>query len=191
MNCLMNLNSLYIIFFSLIFCDECLHKWYDFNIDNLDSTEIVNLKSDFYLKTNKVENKINLYIDNYNSKIKIDIEDEIYFFDYIKSIKIYKSTNQMYIDYPDSMLINNIRLLFNKNKDYFINSFTKLDEYKYRFIYDFNMHIVLKNNCQNIHSIILYHNELKFELFNLELDVLSNNIDYFSLDSNYFKYDMR
>ena len=131
--------------FSLIFCDECLYNWYDFNIDNLDSTEIVNLKSDFFLKTDKVENKINLYIDNYNSNIKIDIEDKIYFFDYFKSLKIYKSTNQMYIDYPDSMLINNIKLLFNKNKDYFINSFTKLDEYKYRFIYDFNMHIVLKN----------------------------------------------
>ena len=163
----MNLNSIYIIFFSLIFCDECLYNWYDSNINHLDSTKVINLKSDFYSKIEQDTNSINLYIDNYNYIVSIELQDKLFIFDYNKSMKIYKSTNQIYIDYPDSILINNIKLLFNTDQKYFINSLTKLNKYDYKFIFDQDIKIKFKDNCKNIDSIVLNHNELEFKLFNI------------------------
>ena len=39
----------------LIFCDECLYNWYDFNINQLDSTKIINLKSVTKYQLEKVD----------------------------------------------------------------------------------------------------------------------------------------
>ena len=104
----MILIKVYIFFSTILYADQCLNHWYDYNIDNIDFSKIINIKSDIFFENKNDTNEINLYINRNESKIKVSIEDKIFFFDHNKSIKIYKSTNQMYIDYPDSNLIRNI-----------------------------------------------------------------------------------
>ena len=187
----MILIKVYIFFSTILYADQCLNHWYDYNIDNIDFSKIINIKSDIFFENKNDTNEINLYINRNESKIKVSIEDKIFFFDHNKSIKIYKSTNQMYIDYPDSNLIRNINFLFFEDKNYILNNLVHLDSCTYEFLYDNNFKLNFHKDCKKIDSIILNYYDRKIKLLNLETIFLDDDKKIFSIEGDFFEYDLR
>ena len=183
--------SLFIPEFIYMIDFDCVDSWYNQNLYQIND-KIINVKASI-ISNEDSSDYIDLFIDKNNSQFRIDYNQQIFILDRTKSIRAFKNTNQLYIDNPDTTLHKIVFSIFNEKYKNINNADIDFSNNKYiiRNQLGFNqIYIAYNDECSIMDYIYLESKEMNIKIVDINVKLIDSD-NFFILDEEYFKYDLR
>lgn len=170
---------------------DCIDFWYNHNLYQIND-KIINVRASV-ISNKDSSHYIDLFIDKNNSQFRIDYNQQTFILDETQSIRVFKNSNQLYIDNPDTALHKIVFSIFNEkykniNSDNidFLNN-----KYIIRNQLDFNkIEIAYNDECLIMDHIYLESKQINIKIVDIDIKIIDSD-NFFILNEDYFKYDLR